>query len=128
MLRIFIGRFDDTSKNTWIYQKAYYDRSNTEVYITSFYFTVTTVLTVGYGDISAFSLTEMVYCIFLMVMGVLSFSFATGTLSSIIQSYDSKEAAMKEKIATLMQLNNDYKFGKPLYRDLLRTIKYDHKK
>jgi len=60
--------------------------------VTSFYFTVTTVLTVGYGDICAFSLGEKVFCILLMVVGVISFSFSTGAISSIISSYDSKEA------------------------------------
>jgi len=37
----------------------------------------------------------------LMLLGVVSFSFATGTIASIITSYDSKEAVLKEKIATL---------------------------
>jgi hypothetical protein len=56
--------------------------------VTSFYFTVTTVLTVGYGDISANNIGEKLYCILLMLIGVMSFSFATGALSSIISSYD----------------------------------------
>jgi hypothetical protein len=63
-----------------------------------------------------------------MLIGVLSFSFATGTLSAIIQSYDSKEAALKEKIATLIEINNEYKFDKGLYSRLMRTIRYDHRK
>ena len=59
-----------------------------ELYITSFYFTTTTILTVGYGDISAISKSEKVLCIILMIIGVISFSFATGSLSSIIANYD----------------------------------------
>ena len=68
------------------------------------YFTVTTILTVGYGDIRAYSNEEKLFCIFLMLIGVLSFSFATGSLSSIISNYDHKEALVKEKIATLNQI------------------------
>jgi hypothetical protein len=68
------------------------------------YFTVTTILTVGYGDIRAYNTDEKLFCIFLMLIGVLSFSFATGSLSSIISSYDHKEALLKEKIATLNQI------------------------
>jgi Ion channel len=56
------------------------------------YFTVTTVLTVGYGDITAYSIAEKVFCIFLMLIGVISFSFATGTLSSLITSIDERDA------------------------------------
>ena len=68
------------------------DAPNLDLYITSFYFVVTTLVTVGYGDYTAYSLSEKVMCIFLMLLGVVSFSFATGALSSIITSYDSKEA------------------------------------
>jgi len=68
------------------------------------YFTVTTILTVGYGDIRAYNTDEKCFCIFLMLVGVFSFSFATGSLSSIISSYDHSEALLKEKIATLNQI------------------------
>lgn len=71
---------------------------NVDLYITSFYFTVTTILTVGYGDIVAFNLTEKIFCVFLMLIGVIYFSYSTGTLSSIIANYDSEEAKAKEKI------------------------------
>lgn len=47
-----------------------------EKYLTAFYFTITTITTVGYGDISAGTFTEKIGCIFLMLLGVISFSFA----------------------------------------------------
>ena len=71
------------------------------MYITSFYFTVTTIVTVGYGDITAQNTGERIICILLMIVGVIAFSFATGSLSSIISNYDSSQAKLKEKIATL---------------------------
>jgi hypothetical protein len=49
--RIFVARFEPESKNNWIYQTGYIDTGDTELYITSFYFTVTTIVTVGFGDI-----------------------------------------------------------------------------
>lgn len=44
----------------------------------------------------------------LMIIGVVSFSFATGALSSIIQNYDSSEAKLKEKIETLNDIREQY--------------------
>jgi voltage-gated potassium channel Kch len=55
-----------------------------ELYITALYFTVTTITTVGYGDISGTNTTERLVSIFLMILGVVFFSFSTGALTSII--------------------------------------------
>ena len=50
---IFFADFSDNTKSNWIYIHNYQDLDNYELYITSFYFTVTTIMTVGYGDITA---------------------------------------------------------------------------
>lgn len=65
---------------------------NDSQYLTSFYFTVTTITTVGYGDISGSTKSEKVFCILIMVIGVIAFSIASGSLASIITSYDTKNA------------------------------------
>ena len=57
--------------------------STKDQYITSFYFTITTITTVGYGDISAGTTSEKIICIFIMLIGVIAFSFASGSLASI---------------------------------------------
>jgi hypothetical protein len=86
--RVFTAKFDESSKLNWIYQSGYEDYSDYDLYVTSFYFTVTTIVTVGFGDITAKNSGEKIICIFLMLIGVISFSFATGSLSSIIANYD----------------------------------------
>ncbi len=65
------------------------DNNDFQLYISAFYFTVATIVTVGYGDISPANTLERSYVVFLMLIGVVSFSFTTGALSSIISSYDS---------------------------------------
>jgi hypothetical protein len=52
----------------------------------SLYFSGITFTTVGYGDITAISVIEKIVAVFLMITGVIAFSFATGTLASIIQN------------------------------------------
>ena len=54
------------------------------MYVASYYFTMTTLTTVGYGDIKGHTVIERVVCIFLHLIGVLSYSFASGSLTSII--------------------------------------------
>lgn len=125
---VFIAKFDEQSKENWICAKDYTDYEDYELYVTSFYFSVTTIVTVGYGDITAISVGEKVVAVVLMITGVIAFSFATGALSSIISSYDSTEAKLKEKMATLNEIQSEYKIDDELYNRLVKTIKYDHSK
>jgi hypothetical protein len=104
LIRIFIARFDEKNKENWIYSIGYVDMPDGELYMTSFYFTITTIVTVGYGDITAVSIIEKIVAVFLMITGVIAFSFATGTLASIIQNQDSNEAKLKEKMAILSEI------------------------
>ena len=108
--------------------KGWVDMEDGELYLTSFYFTVTTLVTVGYGDITPYSVEEKALCIFLMLIGIVSFSFATGTLASIITSMDSQEANLKEKISVLNDIQADYDIDLDLFNRLAKTIKYDHTK
>ena len=52
------------------------------------YFVLTTVSTVGFGDITPGTMWERVFCILIMFVGVSAFTFVSGALSSIISNYD----------------------------------------
>lgn len=77
---------------------------DSEQYLTSFYFTITTITTVGYGDISGGTIAEKIGAIVLMLLGVISFSVASASLSSIFASFDQGEAALREKMSLLRKL------------------------
>lgn len=124
--RIIAAKFNIDEKRNWIYQSGFQDYSNFDLYVTSFYFTVTTVVTVGFGDITAHCSAEKIFCIFLMLCGVIAFSFGTGALSSIISNYDTNQAMISDKIATLNNIKSEFKLKPELYRSLVRTIRYSH--
>lgn len=67
-------------------------------------------------------------CCALMILGVISFSYMTGAVSSIIQSYDQSEAELKEKISTLNEISHTYGLSLELFNKLAKTIRYDHSK
>jgi len=81
------------------------DLSLGEQYMTSFYFVVTTMTTVGYGDMSAGTIYEQIYLAILMMVGVFIFSLVTGSLASILASMDNMNAALTEKIMFLNRLS-----------------------
>jgi voltage-gated potassium channel Kch len=58
----------------------------------SLYFIVTTTATVGYGDMSASTTLERIFCVLTMLAGVTSFTFISGALASILSNYDTSQA------------------------------------
>lgn len=118
--------YDDVDKNNWIYQKGYTDYENSDLYMASLYFTVTTLVTVGYGDITAYNFGERGMCILLMMIGVFAFSYATGTMSSIISNNDSKNIELESKIAMLYEIGEDYNLDMGTFSRIMRSLKYNH--
>ena len=54
----FSSKIYDFNEETWVYRKGYLERSIGSKYIFSFYWSIQTVLTVGYGDIPAVTTLE----------------------------------------------------------------------
>lgn len=91
---IFIGTLD-YDMDSWMWDAYYNTMEDTDLYITSIYFIVTTTSTVGYGDLSASTSIERIFCILIMLAGVTSFTFISGSLSSVLSNYDSSQATFQ---------------------------------
>jgi voltage-gated potassium channel len=61
-----------------------------------------------------------------MCIGVCSYSFAIGSLSSVLSSLDSKQARLKQKLNILEEFRRDYALGYEVYIKLRKALKYDH--
>jgi CRP-like cAMP-binding protein len=53
-------------------------------YVTAFYWAITTMTTIGYGDISALTLLEKVIASIVMMLGCGVFAWSTGTITSML--------------------------------------------
>lgn len=60
--------------------------------------------TVGFGDISAQTLTEKIFAIMWMIIGVGFYSFAIGNVGAIIANMDRRSSELKDK----MNVFNDF--------------------
>jgi Trk-type K+ transport system membrane component len=105
-LWILTAKMDTNVEDSWIYSLDF--ENKTEIYMTSFYFTVTTITTVGYGDMSASTTLEQVVCVLFMIIGVIAFSMASGALTNYISSEDQKNAAYEDKMKVLEELQDKY--------------------
>ena len=98
-----LGQFEEASyNNAWFVN--FHPSDAWEIYINAFYFTVTTMTTVGYGDMSARTTPERIFCIILMVVGVIVFTFISGAIASVISNYDEQGAILSEQMLYLNKI------------------------
>ena len=84
---LVVVAYFDTDRNSWLLSE-YGTMGEMDMYVFAIYFVVTTISTVGYGDMSANTPLERFYCIILMLTGVSIFTFLSGSLTSILSNID----------------------------------------
>ncbi|EKX36405.1 hypothetical protein GUITHDRAFT_145771 [Guillardia theta CCMP2712] len=78
-------------------QEAYYE------WITAFYWSITTMTTIGYGDISATTSNERTLAVVTMILGCGMFAWTTGRITSLLTSSSSCTRRFMEKIDELQE-------------------------
>ena len=74
------------------------DAENSALYLAASYWAFSTLTTVGYGDISAYTDSERVVAIIWMCFGVAFYSFTIGNLTSLVSQIDTREKALTHKL------------------------------
>ena len=70
-------------------------------YITSFYFLMTTMTTVGYGDIVCISLIERIFHIILLAIGTILYTFLVSKISYYLRDQSHEYIKLKKDLDTL---------------------------
>ena len=117
---IFLANFDYPNWETKIIN----DSSNSTKYLTAFYYSLTTIISVGYGDITPISKYEKVYGIILMILGVCLYSLVLSILSSVFEDVQIREKNFHKNIYLLDDLREKYNIPNILYHKVLRYLKY----
>ena len=99
------------------------DMNNFTIYLSAFYFVLTTIITVGYGDITVENNTERIFDLFLMVLGVCIYSCVISILSSLFEEWQENEFEKNKEIIVLDKLYNKYLFSNSLYTKILRFLR-----
>jgi CRP-like cAMP-binding protein len=86
------------------------------------YFIITTLTTVGYGDISASTNAEIVVAIILMMGGVLGYSIAVGTVSTVLMQADQRQTVIANKMQTLAHFAKETDMDLKEYSKIKRHI------
>ena len=84
------------------------------LYMVSLYWALTTITTVGFGDVVPNTADEMVYTCFVMVMGVTWYAVLITTVGKIFHGMDSKASDRSARSKTLNAFIHKHKISAPL--------------
>lgn len=114
--------------NNWIVKKNLLDDSNFRKYLHSIYFTVTTIFTVGFGDITPGNEIEYLMTIVLIIFGIGFYSFSIGTITTILVNINNIKNAKLKNYSIIHKYCDQCNLDETLRNDLLRHIKYSSDK
>ena len=81
----FIGKKGLKDEYSWINSQEIDENDIFNLYITALYFSIVTMITVGYGDISPKNAKEKIFVIFIMLFACGVFAFSLNRVGTIIQ-------------------------------------------
>lgn len=117
------AKLSNFSPDTWVVRKGIQDSEAFVLYMNSFYWAITTLATVGFGDIHAKTQAEMYISMAWMMFGVGFYSVIVGTLSSMLTSLDTRDVMINEKLQAVELYAKDTHLPESLYKEITKEIK-----
>ena len=120
---IFLGR---NFYPGWIMVRKIQDNSFLDIYITAVYYLMTTLTTVGYGDIIVLTIYERIYQIILLIVGTCAYSWILTFISNYIKKMNERYIDFENKVEILGDIRISYPlFKNELYEKIVRYLKYN---
>ena len=120
----FSSKIDAGSVDSWVIRYGFQDEDNFTLYLRSIYWAVETILTVGYGDIAARTMFEQLLAIVWMIFGVGFYSYTVGSLSSFLQSIDSRESVLLWKMVAVQEFAKQVGLRPELREQVRNAIRF----
>lgn len=117
----------DDNQDNFIRKYSLEQKSNIDKLIICCYFVLTTLATIGYGDLSPQTNSEKILGISLMIVGIAFFSYIMGNFNDVLTNYDKKMGIIDRRNDLQEWMTSLDKFNPqvPIPRSLLRRIN-DH--
>ena len=108
---------------SWITKLNIQDTSYLYIYLSSIYFIMVTITTVGYGDITGQDLLEIFFQIFLLIIGTIAYSFTISYISNYIVKSNNKSITFEKNLEILQEIKLHHPNMKDrLYKEVLRNL------
>jgi len=87
------------------------------------YFAITTLSTIGFGDFSPKSIDEKIICGFILLLGVAIYSIIMNNLMDILRDYKSiDDIGQHKELSKWIAMLSKFNQGNPLSKDLISKI------
>ena len=121
-LYIFIARNDYPN---WIIHYGYEAESYIKLYLISIYYTIETLTTVGYGDITCVTPKEKIFGLFMECVGIFAYSWIITSVSNYVKILHERYEEFENKIKILDSIKLSVShFPDELYDKIYRYLKY----
>ena len=128
-IHIIIGR---NSYPNWIILNNLTESNFSTIYLTSIYFLITTLTSVGYGDITGNGLNEHIFQIFLLIVGIIAYSWMVSSVSNYFVENNKDNTFFSSKVGILDEIKLVHpEMDKELYNKIylyLKQLKLQHKR
>ena len=107
----------------WIIKLNIQDEGYLYIYLVSVYFIIVTITTVGYGDITGQDYLEIIFQIFLLIIGTIAYSFTISYISNYIIKSNKKSMTFEKHLEILQEIKLHHpEMKNSLYNEVLRNI------
>ena len=124
---VFTARINSDYPVTWISAFTFSNMDNIDLYIVSEYWTVTTLVTVGYGDIYPVNLSERIYTVLTMVIGIFSYSYSVSSISTLVRTFNLRKSKLGEKLDILYKLSRHNNFSEYFQKKIADALEYEYR-
>ncbi len=114
-LWFLVAKLQDFSEDTWLIRYDYWGAGVGRQYLAGLYFIVTTITTVGYGDITSQTEAEQAFCVILMIIGVIAYSMAISSFTNIMSASNRRQKRLLTKLNVLSHLREEYNLSFEFY-------------
>ncbi|MBF0213414.1 MAG: cyclic nucleotide-binding domain-containing protein [Magnetococcales bacterium] len=130
MEQLFVMNFWILTITSWcasIWMMLIEKPANEDLYtfiVKGYYWTVTTMASVGYGDITPITNTGRIYAMFVMLLGVAIYAYIIGHISTLIVNVNILHKQNKEKIEQLAAFMRQYDLPSSLQSDIFSFYRH----
>lgn len=117
-------RGEETWFTTYAANNGYDHPTTRQLYIWSLYWALTTLTTVGYGDITPRNDAERMFAIVALLVGALIFGFMLSQVATLIASLDRQATLVEEKLDSVKEYAMSRRLPRGLAKKLSKHFKY----